>query len=465
MDHPPGILLILLLLVPACSEPADEPAPPLYEPPGDGVPKGCLQWGFHDRPLVHTLGLSSHLPWGDDEASTAQREYEVQRWTDLGVRVVRRDLYWSDIEPEKGVFDFERADRVVDATDSVGAETLGLLVYGNSWATADTDDSMTPPDDPADFGDYAAAVAEHYRGRIQRYEVWNEPNAGVRFWKPEEDPVGYGELLLEAADRIHEVDPDALVSFGGLFHPDLAFYTGGPEFLDQVHAAYPDIGDHIDAVAFHPYRYPFTAPEHEDEIQQSLLADLCDTRAQIEAMGDLQLWITEMGWHTADDALFAGVSEDDQAAYLVRGALLSASQSCSMFLWYTFRDSGTDDTDQEQMFGLHAHDSDVLTEPPAEPKPAAAAMAVLAEVLGDHDTIRDLSQELGFDEQTYGYEVFGGEGTLVVLWAVSGETAVKVPGEGSAEIVRMTGETSTVEAKQGAFELVVGPRPLYLVTD
>ena len=454
-------LFLFLFLLTSCATP--DPVPPLYEPPGDGVPKGCSEWALHDRPLVHTLGLSSHLPWGDDDTSTAQREYEVQRWAELGVRVVRRDLYWSTIEPEKGVFDFEAADRVVDAADSVDAEVLGLLVYGNSWATEGTDDTKYPPDDPADFGDYAAAVAERYRGRIQRYEVWNEPNAGVRFWKPEEDPEAYGGLLIEAADRIHEVDPDALVSLGGLFHPDLAFYTPGPQFLDEVHAAYPDLGDHIDAVAFHPYRYPFTAPEFEDDVQPSLLTDLCETRQQIEAMGVDRLWITEMGWHTADDALFAGVSYEDQAAYLVRGALISAAQGCEMFLWYTFRDSGTDDADQEQMFGLHEHDADVVADPPAEPKPAAAAFAVLAQVLGEHDTVRDRSQELGLDGDTYGFELSGGADAVVALWTAAADTTVLVPGEGSAEIVQMDGETSSVEATSGAFELVVGPRPVYLV--
>ena len=454
---------LFLLLFAACSTPAADPDPPLYEPPGDGVPKGCVAEVFHDRPLVHTLGLSSHLPWGDGGADAAQRGYEVERWAELGVRVVRRDLYWSTIEPEKGVFDFESADRVVDATDSVDAEVLGLLVYGNSWATEGTDDTKYPPDDPADFGDYAAAVAERYRGRIQRYEVWNEPNAGVRFWKPEEDPEAYGELLIEAADRIHEVDPDALVSLGGLFHPDLAFYTPGPQFLDEVHAAHPDLGDHIDAVAFHPYRYPFTAPEAEEGAQPSMLTDICETRAQIEAMGVNRLWITEMGWHTADDALFAGVSYEDQAAYLVRGALISAAHGIEMFLWYTFRDSGTDDADQEQMFGLHEHDADVLTDPPAAPKPAATAFAVLAQELGDHDAVRDRSQELGLDATTYGYELSGGDGTVVALWTVSAETTVLLPGSGSAELVQMDGETSIVEATAGAFELVVGPTPVYLV--
>lgn len=76
--------------------------------------------------------------------------------------------------------------------------------------------------------------------------------------------------------------------------------------------------------------------------------------------------------------------------------------------------SGTDDTDQEQMFGLHGHHDDVLTHPPAEPKPAATAMSVLAQALGDHDTIEDVSVFYGLDEQTFGYFLSGGGGEVVV---------------------------------------------------
>jgi len=432
--------LAFVLLAAACQQPVET----VWEPPGGGVPKGCRSSAQYDEPLVSGIGLSSHLPWGEDEGDTAQRQYEVEQWAQLGVRLVRRDLYWASIEPERGVFDFDGADIVVAAAESVGAEPLGLLVYGNSWATADSDDTMVPPDDPADFGDYAAAVADRYAGRVSRYEVWNEPNAGVRFWKPEEDPEAYGELLSVAADRVHEADPDALVAFGGLFHPDLVVTTPGPEFLEQTFAAVPALADQLDAVAFHPYRYPFTAPEWEDDTQLSLTSDICDLWDLLDDLGasDLELWITELGWHTARNSLVAGVDETDQAAYLVRSALISLAQGCPVYQWYTFRDSGTDSTDQEQMFGLYGHDADPTTDPPAEPKEAAAAFVTLTEMLGDHDRIEDLSEWLGLDGETYAYQLSGGEGTVVVVWTTGEERTVQIPCEdGACEVLASTTPT------------------------
>ncbi len=443
-------------------EPRDE-EPPLYEPPGGGIAKGCRESVQYDAPMVEGIGLSSHLEWRDDEVSEARRAFEIDRWAELGARFIRRDLYWTALEPVQGEFDFTLSDRQVEATDSVGGETLALLVYGNPWASAESDDSKTPPDDPADFGNYAAAVAERYRGDIRRFEVWNEPNAGVRFWKPEEDPVAYGELLIEAADRIHGIDPDAQVSLGGLFHPPMFLTTPGPVFLDGVFDAHPDLADHIDAVAFHPYRYPFTAPE-EAETQESLTDAICGMFDQLEARGagDLELWITELGWHTAPEAFVAGVSQEDQAAFLVRSTLLSLAQGVPVFQWYTFRDSGEDITDQEQMFGLYGYDPDPLSGDAAAPKLAASAYATVTDQLGDHDRIEDLSVWLGLDEGTFGYRLTGGGDPVWVLWTTDAAVTVQVPADGDGVLTGMLGDESGIEAMDGAVDVPVDSTPVYL---
>lgn len=409
------------------------------------------------------VGLSSHLEWRDDEVSEARRAFEIARWDEIGARLIRRDLNWSILEPVQGEFDFTLADRTVDAAESVGGEATGLLVYGNAWACESSDDTTTPPDDPADFGNYAAAVAERYRSRIRRYEVWNEPNAGIRFWKPEEDPAAYGALLIEAADRVHEVDPDALVSFGGLFHPPLFMTTPGPVFLDEVFDAHPELADHIDAVAFHPYRYPFTAPE-EGETHDSLVDSTCDLYEQLEARGggDLELWITELGWHTAPDAFVTGVDEADQAAYLVRSTLLAFAQGVPVYQWYTFRDSGDDPEDQEQMFGLYGYDPDPTDGVDAEPKLAATGYATLTTQLGAHDRIEDLSVWLGLDDSTYAYLLSGGDGETVALWRVEGEASVRLPADGEATVTSMRGEWFEVSPEDGAVELTVGPEPAFV---
>ncbi len=430
-----------------------------YEPPGGGVPKGCHASVELDSPFSWGLGLSSHL---DPEAGDSGNP-ELRAWEDLGVGLVRRDLTWSRVEPERGDFDFSLPDGLMEAVDEAGADLLGLLLYGNPWASNDTDDEMCPPDDPTDFGAYAAELAARYAGRIGRYEIWNEENVGIRFWKPMEDAQAYAELLQVTASMIREVDPEAQVSLGGLFHPDLLVNTPGPEFLLQVAESLPDLAGVVDAVAFHPYRYPFTAPEYQDDSQASLLSDICEMQDLLTDIGapDLPLWITELGWHTAADALFEGATEEQQAAWLARSALLSFAQGLPVYLWYTYADSGTDTTDQEQMFGLYALDD---TSPDGlRAKPAAAAFETLAKLLGAHRVAEDLSQWLGLDADTYAYRFSGGEGELVVAWRSEGEGELLLPGDGSTVLYSQDGSSQELRAEGGAFTLQVGEEPVYLV--
>ncbi|HJN72905.1 MAG TPA: hypothetical protein QGF58_03125 [Myxococcota bacterium] len=428
-----------------------------YEPPGGGRQAVCSPSAAFDGDLGRRMGLSSHLEWG--EASEA-RDFELAGWEDLGVGVVRRDLTWSVLEPARGQWDFAPADRAVEAMESAGVEPLGLLDYGNSWASEDGE-GMGPPDDLADFGAYATAVAQRYEGRIHSYEVWNEPNAGLAFWKPEEDPAAYGALLVVAADAIHAVDPEAEVIFAGVFHPDLGLNTPGEEFIAAVHEAVPDFAEHIDAMAFHPYRYPFTAPE-DDEFQRTLEQELCDLRdlnAEVGA-GEMPLHITELGWHTAIDALTRGATQEQQASYLVRSSVIAFAHGVESFHWYTFRDSGDDDANQEHAFGLYGWDEDPTTAPEPEAKAAAVAYTVLVRMLGGHDTVVDLAELLGTEAHVY--ELSGGAGRTLVFWDPSGETEVLVPGRGTASLISMLGEESELRARGGAFTVQAGNSPSYL---
>lgn len=433
---------------------------PDWEPPGGGVAKGCVEGVRYDEPLEVGLGLSTHLGWGTDEAATAAREAELAAWPWLGVRSARRDLHWSSVEPQQGVFDFSGPDLLVDAVEGAGAELIGLLVYGNQWACSDCDDDNFPPDDPADYAAYAAALAARYQGRVRRWEIWNEPNAGLRFWKPQEDPEAYATLALAAAEAIHAVDPAAEVSLGGLFWPDLLITTPGPAFLDDVLSAQPGLVDELDAVAWHPYRYPFTAPEHSDASQPSLIDDSCALREQLVGHGGehLDTWITELGWHTAPDALFEGASEEEQAAWLVRAAVLAWSQGTSMFLWYTFRDSSDSDGDQEARFGLYDHTG--------SPKPAATAFSVLAGALAGRGCtgLDDRAPLLGLDEQGYAWEIECDDDALWVLWTTEGSQPVSVPAPDRADgtVMDLRGGSATLAGDHGAVTIDIGPEPQFL---
>ncbi len=430
-----------------------------------GVPKGCVDEVRFSRPILDGFGLSSHIEWGEGAEDAAHRAHEQAAWTELGVRVVRRDLSWSELEPEAGEWNLAPVGRVLDATDAAGAELLALLDYGNPAYPPHADSVMQPVQDPADFARYAATIARVYGDRLHYYEIWNEPNAGLSFWHPREDPEAFAALLRAAVPAIRAEDPDAVVAMGGLFWPSLLFNTPGDVFLEQVADALPELGRLVDAVPIHPYRYPFTVPEAVEDHQGSMVDEICAARAQLDDLGldGAELWVGELGWHTAPDALFPGLSAEDQASVLVRAALLSFAQGATQFGWYTFRDSGLDPGDQEQMFGLVGYDPDPLDGEDAPRKPAYHAFATLSQMLGAHHTIRDLSSQLGLDAQTYGYALTGGAQRTVVLWTDGPAREVWVPLDGSAVLQMSVDGSSTRILIAGGLHVQIGPGPIFLM--
>ncbi|MBI3081818.1 MAG: cellulase family glycosylhydrolase, partial [Gemmatimonadetes bacterium] len=67
-------------------------------------------------------------------------------------------------------------DNIVGLADKYGLEIIARLSSTPEWARTQVTGSFAPPDHYSDFADYAAAVAQRYRGRVTHFQVWNEPN-------------------------------------------------------------------------------------------------------------------------------------------------------------------------------------------------------------------------------------------------------------------------------------------------
>ncbi|MFZ4580227.1 MAG: hypothetical protein ACOYOB_17735 [Myxococcota bacterium] len=342
------------------------------------------------------LGISVVLPSGSSPKVAALRAFIADELVKIGVRVVRTDLRWDDIEPQPGQFQWQEADQTVQELTSRGLRVIGLLAYGNPWASVlgnANSDPYYPPDDPQDFAKFAAAVAARYQGTVTDWEIWNEQNAGWRFWKNPASmsgvPKDYAALLKATHTAIHAVAPAAVVSFGGLFYLPQAI-LGAEEFATQAFAAVPDPGASFETFSYHPYSaYPprdppeFAAPAGKGNPERYAIDDTARRLDQLlfEHTGTKKpLWITELGWPTE-----AAISELDHARFLVRAWVLALSVNVEVLCWYTFMDHPPESESVlwEKVFGLYRYDGDVLDGTVPQPKPAAIAHRSLAHFLGN----------------------------------------------------------------------------------
>jgi hypothetical protein len=85
------------------------------------------------------------------------------------------------------------------------------------------------------FGEFVRAMARHFRGRVDRYSIWNEPNY-VSWLRPlEQSPAIYRKLYIAAYGAIKGVDPHAAVLIGETSPHDSPHRSWAPlEFLRRV---------------------------------------------------------------------------------------------------------------------------------------------------------------------------------------------------------------------------------------
>jgi beta-glucosidase len=92
---------------------------------------------------------------------------------DAGAGAIRYGFPWYRLNPAPGRFVWDWADRVVDRLDELGLEAIVDRVhYGTPlWL----DNAFLHTDFPARLAEYAAALADRYRGRLRLWTPMNEP--------------------------------------------------------------------------------------------------------------------------------------------------------------------------------------------------------------------------------------------------------------------------------------------------
>ncbi len=296
-------------------------------------------------------GVVAHLYYTD-------RARAVQLTENAGFEWIRQQVPWKDTERADRTFAFDELDQVVESVHAKGKKLMLSVAKSPDFLTGRKDDNGLP-NDPKDFGRFVEALAERYKGKVQAIEVWNEQNLAVENGGKvvPEDAGRYVELLKEAYTRIKAVDDDIVVVAGalsstGVTQPDIAV-----DDMTYLKAMYDYDGGvikkYFDAQGFHPASAanppdkkfpddPGDAPGWNNH-PTHYFRHIEDVRAAMEeaGLGDRKIWITEMGWATANNTpgyeYGQHVSFEQQATYL-RDALKRTADEYgewvgAVFIW------------------------------------------------------------------------------------------------------------------------------------
>jgi hypothetical protein len=302
---------------------------------------------------------------------------------EAGFGWLKQQVIWSQYELRPGVYDRERLawlDAVVNEASGAGIKLL-LSVTGapRFYAGMPGESSLVP----VRFKSFLAFLAARYRGKVQAYQTWNEPNMAVEWpmaalWP--DGPRDFVKLQRHAYQGVKEGDPGALVIFPALTPTgvgecdtcDRSFAIDERVYLDLVYQVNGgEIRRYFDALGAHPYGYNNPPGDWIDRKTVSstgykghpsfYLKRFTQLREVMLKHGDDKpVWFSEFGWSACLRPV-AGYdycrdnSEADQARYLTETfAMIKASYPyvTHMFVWNLNFQQVVPESDQMWGFGV-----------------------------------------------------------------------------------------------------------------
>ncbi len=353
----------------------------------------------------------------------------------MGAAWIRDELYWSNIEQEKGKFVFpDYYDRYMQAAAKLGIRPLIIFDYGNKHY----DSGVAPytPDGISAFVRYCRELINRYGKICKHWEVWNEPNLR-QFWKPEPNPEHYTNLLKAVYQAVKATDPKATV---------VGVCTAGTDlrFIEEVLKR--DGGKFMDAISVHPYRYP-RSPEESDFLgEMQRLKGLLDKYG----VGHLKVWLTEFGYPT--HITKGGVPQHRSAALIARTYLLALSLPfVERVFVYDFQDDGDDPNYNEANFGLIRLDG--------SPKVGYAAYCTMARMLYRKRFVR----RLDVGDGVFCFEFSDDKEGLLAVWMAKGESKLTLKVKGKrVTVTDLMGNSQTVYVSGGHISLTITEEPMFI---
>jgi LysM repeat protein len=269
----------------------------------------------------------------------------------LDVSWVKQTIYWRDFEPVKGQIDFATLDNIVNGLSGANLKILFTVTAAPSWARRYVLEDG-PAENNADYLAFIGALAQRYAGKVQAYEIWDEPNRRAEWSctetaeKPAFCPLSYISLLQAAYQTVKASDPNALIISAGL--SPTGFNDGvnaidDRTFLRQLYAN--GLAQVSDAIGAHPFGWanppdslccaaPVGVETHYENPSFYFRATLSDYRQIMLDMQDsgTPIWVTKFGWGTSEDTqppsesqvFLTYTSLGEQAIYVPRAFELGA---------------------------------------------------------------------------------------------------------------------------------------------
>ncbi|MEV6298426.1 hypothetical protein AB0M02_03365 [Actinoplanes sp. NPDC051861] len=293
------------------------------------------------------LGLVVPAPADAPDTQVTNQDFGLGGPTQVADPVgmpIRIAVSWWAVEHDEPVagqepvLNWAAYDKTINDAHAAGMKILLLMTYSPPWASGDhgskdgLDHWFPTPEWTDEWVDFVGKVADRYAGKVEAFEIWNEPNhaefGNYGSGSDGERLQTYWELVRKSKARILDSGcPTCLVVAGG------SAAGTRPENQPKVPRSEPNpnspavwlqwaydhgYGDSFDAVAHHPYpnwtinqgpsqrscgrpdRSQFGPPYQEGKPYQQQCGQLAALRAVLvdHGHGHKKIWGTEWGYPT-----------------------------------------------------------------------------------------------------------------------------------------------------------------------
>ncbi len=353
----------------------------------------------------------------------------------MGITWVRDRAKWTHYEKKPGVYDFSVTEAVYKEIDRAGLNLLTMLQLTPLWMRDYMNVVESGGSRPGGFYDtqleayrLTKALAEYYKGIVDAWELENEPDQGLV------DPAEiYASWYKAAALGVYDADPNAILSFGGLCHPNSQD--------DYMHLLLRnDVMRYSSIFNYHQHVIQGNGIPNYAEL--SMVKDTVSSLA-LYGVSDKPVWITESGMRIDQktDANLRG-----QAPYIVTSTVQSLALGTEKHFWFVlspYSESGD--------FGSFSTS--------LSPYPIIAAEAVMTDVLGEAVYLGELSD---LPEDAYGYLFRNGKRAVSVIWSSAGSDGYSFETAGPVIVTDMMGRETFMTPVDGRITVEIGGDPIYI---
>lgn len=185
-----------------------------------------------------------------------------KRIGELRADYVRVIVPWNDVvsspsakrPPARPSYRLTAFDRLVREARSHGVKVqMTLALSAPAWATPARKVGKTNPN-PKLFAAFAGDIAKHFRGKVARFSVLNEPNLAVWLKPVKTSAVQYRTIYALSYSAIKRASPSAKVFFGETA-PFIRKANAGTQPLPWIAQVLKGARLKADGVAHHPYSF------------------------------------------------------------------------------------------------------------------------------------------------------------------------------------------------------------------